>query len=166
MPYLWHLSTRKTIMELERASRARETADLLLNGGLSVKSEKSDSPQPCTSPKVGLKSMPSAPQAGEVAAEGGLQNRDAALLSEEVRRLRSQLQSATEKWARDKQMFAEVSLTCILALYPSCPLPPPARRALKAFAAFPPPGTRYNVALGSEGSSWRNSALQVMAEPS
>ena len=97
-------------MELERASRARETADILMNGGnvpVRHDSIRSESPQPSGSPMAGLKSVPSAPQPGEVAEEATA-NRETAMLSEEVKRLRSQLQSATEKWARDKQMIAEV----------------------------------------------------------
>lgn len=98
-------------MELERASRARESADMLLNGGgsLSVRVDnlRADSPQPNSSPQSGLKSMTSAPQPGE-ALEEIAPHKEAALLTDEVKRLRAQLQSATEKWARDKQMFAEV----------------------------------------------------------
>ena len=99
-------------MELERASRARESADILLNGGVlptRVESLRSESPQTPTSPKAApLKSMTSAPQPGESLEEAS--HREASMLAEEVRRLRSQLQSATEKWSRDKQMFAEVRL--------------------------------------------------------
>ena len=97
-------------MELERASRARESADILLNGGslpARVESLRSDSPQTPSSPKIGpLKSMTSAPQPGESLEDAS--QKEASLMAEEVKRLRSQLQSATEKWARDKQMFAEV----------------------------------------------------------
>lgn len=105
-------------MELERASRARESADILLNGGIlptRVESLRSESPQTPSSPKTApLKSMTSAPQPGESLEEAS--HREASMLAEEVKRLRSQLQSATEKWSRDKQMFAEVSLKskCLL----------------------------------------------------
>ena len=99
-------------MELERASRARESADILLNGGslpTRVESLRSDSPQNPSSPKTGpLKSLTTAPQPAEHLE--GASHREASLLAEEVKRLRSQLQSATEKWSRDKQMFAEVGI--------------------------------------------------------
>ena len=106
-------------MELERASRARESADILLNGGslpARVESIRTESPQTPSSP---LKSMTSAPQPGESLEEAS--QREASLLAEEVRRLRSQLQSSTEKWSRDKQMFAEVlKITHLSFLLPRC----------------------------------------------
>jgi len=62
-------------------------------------------------PKVALTEHPPSPLSAEKAlflAEESGQPRDASASNAEVKQLRAQLQVATEKWARDKQMFAEV----------------------------------------------------------
>lgn len=69
---------------------------------------RSDSPHTPGSPPGPLKTMTSAPQPGGHLDDSS--SNDTTLLSAEVKQLRSQLQIATEKWARDKQMFAEVRL--------------------------------------------------------
>lgn len=97
-------------MELERQSRGRDEVEYRSNGRASP--AWSDSPQgsqPLT-PRSSLggaelltDSIPSDPEG----------------LVEEVKRLRTQLQGATENWAREKQMSAQVTLVSVV-LWHAC----------------------------------------------
>lgn len=91
-------------MELERHSHGREDSDYR-NGRISSSFSDSDS-------------RPLTPRTSESGQELQAENipEDHESLVEEVKQLRLQLHGATEKWARDKQMFAQVKTenSCLL----------------------------------------------------
>jgi hypothetical protein len=95
-------------MELERMSKTQESGESPMNG-LRTDALKLETPKQeawNNSPKSFGRATPP-PGSPPVGADPGVPTKEVVAMAKEMKQLKAQLQGATEKWARDKQMFAE-----------------------------------------------------------